>query len=101
MVKAICMFRLKKGVDENEFEKFFKKHVEEAKKLERLQKYTVSKNVDHSDTTGYFRINELYYNSKTDADHSFSTKLAEEATNELLEWVTDFTCVIAEEVTVK
>lgn len=100
MVKAVCMFRLKQDVDEKAFEAFFKKHVEDAKKLERLKKYTIAKNIDIEDTEGFYRVNELYYDSKEDADYSFTTKLAEEATNDLMKWVENFTVVMAEEETI-
>lgn len=97
MIKAVCMFRLADGINEEEFEKFFKKHVEDAKKLKNLKKYTIAKKVDKNDKENFFRVNELYYDSAKDADESFSTDLAKEATEELLGWVKDFNCVIVSE----
>ncbi len=97
MIKAVCMFRLADNVKEEDFEKFFKKHVEDAKKLKNLKKYTIAKRVKKDDVTNYFRINELYYDSLEDTEESFSTDLANEATGELLNWVKDFTCVIVDE----
>lgn len=97
MIKAVCMFRLANGVNEEDFEKFFNKHVEDAKKLKHLKKYTIAKRIKKDETENYFRVNELYYNSLDDAEESFSTNLAKEATEELLGWVKDFTCVIVDE----
>lgn len=97
MIKAVCMFRLADGINEEEFENFFKKHVEDAKKLKNLKKYTIAKRVDKNDKENLFRVNELYYDSVKDADESFSTDLAKEATEELLGWVKDFNCVIVNE----
>lgn len=97
MIKAVCMFRLDKNIDEKSFEVFFKKHVEDAKKLKNLKKYTIAKRVDKNDTDNYFRINELYYETTEAAEESFSTDLAKEATEELMQWVKDFTCIIVDE----
>lgn len=95
MIKAVCMFKLADNVDEEEFEKFFSKHVEDAKKLKNLKKYTISKRV--SGDRDYYRINELYYDKIEDAEESFSTNLAKQGTEELMRWVKDFKCIITEE----
>ena len=97
MIKAVCMFRLDKNIDEKSFEVFFKKHVEDAKKLKNLKKYTIARRIDNNDINNYYRINELYYESAEAAEESFSSDEAKEATDELLKWVKDFTCVIVEE----
>ncbi len=97
MIKAVCMFRLDKNKDEKSFEVFFKKHVEDAKKLKNLKKYTIARRIDDNDTNNYYRINELYYESVKAAEESFSSDEAKEATDELMQWVKDFTCIIVEE----
>jgi len=97
MLKAVCMFKLKKDTDKKEFEVFFKNHVEQAKKLKNLKRYTISKIVDLKDEDVVYRINELYYESVADIEESFSSDLAKEGTEELLERVQDFKCIIVEE----
>lgn len=97
MFKAVCMFKLKKDLNKKTFEDYFKKHVDEAKKLKNLQKYTIAKIINKEDSKNFYRINELYYNSLAELEESFSTKLAKEATDDLLKWVDDFKCIIVEE----
>jgi len=97
MFKAVCMFKLKEGVDEKTFENYFIKHVEEAKKLKNLKKYTVAKIKNNEDSSTFYRINELYYESLPELEESFSSNLAKDATDDLLKWVEDFKCIIVEE----
>ncbi len=49
MFKAVCMFRLKDGINEKDFEIFFQKHVNDAKKLKNLKKYTIAKSIKEND----------------------------------------------------
>lgn len=97
MFKAVCLFKLKQGIDEKTFEEFFKKHVDEAKKLKNLQNYTVAKIINNEDSKIFYRVNELYYNSLSELEDSFSTELAKDATDDLLKWVDDFKCIIVDE----
>lgn len=97
MLKAVCMFRLKNGVNEKDFEEYFKTHVEDAKKLKNLKKYTIAKAINEDDKKNYYRINELYYDSREDMEESFSSVAGEEASESLSEWVDDFRAIIVEE----
>ena len=97
MIKAVCMFRLKDGIDEKDFEIYFKKHVNDAKKLKNLKKYTIAKSIKEEGKKNFYRINELYFNSVKDLEDSFSSKLGEDASEDLLKWVSDFKCIVVEE----
>lgn len=97
MFKAVCMFRLKKGINTKVFEEYFKKHVAEAKELKNLKKYTISKIINQEDEKHFYRINELYYSNMKELEESFTSKLAETATEDLMKWVDDFKCIIVEE----
>ncbi|MHB1275874.1 MAG: EthD family reductase [Candidatus Humimicrobiaceae bacterium] len=97
MYKAVCMFKIDDGTNENDFENFFKKHVVEAKALKNLKKYTIAKVVNPDDKENFYRINELYYESMEDLEESFSSNLAKEATDDLLKRVKDFKCIIVKE----
>ena len=97
MIKAVCMFKLKQGITEDEFEEYFKTHVLDAKKLPNLKKYTIARAVKDDDKKDCYRINELYYDSIEDLEDSFSSDLGKEASDDLMKWVDDFKCVIVEE----
>lgn len=101
MYKAVCMFKIDKETNENDFEIFFKKHVIEAKALKNLKKYTIAKIVkSDEDKENFYRINELYYETLDDLEESFSSDLAKSATDDLLKRVKDFKCIIVKEETV-
>lgn len=97
MLKAVCMFKLKDGIGEKDFELYFKKHVNDAKKLQDLKKYTIAKSIKKEDKKIFYRINELYYDSLDKMEASFSSDLGKAATEDLLKWVEDFKCIIVEE----
>jgi len=100
MYKAVCMFKIVDGVSEEEFEDYFKKHIIEAKALKNLKKYTVAKVINPEDRDIFYRVNELYYDSMTELEESFSSDLAKASTEDLLKRVKDFKCVIVNEETV-
>ena len=97
MIKAVCMFKLKKGISEEDFEEYFKSHVEDAKKLPNLKKYTIAKAVEEKDKEDFYRINELYYDSLKELEASFSSELGERASEDLMKWVDDFKYIIVKE----
>jgi uncharacterized protein (TIGR02118 family) len=97
MIKAVCMFKLKKGISEEDFEEYFKTHVVDAKKLPNLKKYTIARAVKAEDRKDCYRINELYYDSLKDLEDSFSSELGSEASEDLMRWVDDFKCIIVDE----
>ena len=103
MIKAVCMFKLPKGTNEEKFDDYFmNKHVIDAKKLKFLKKYTVAKVINENNNGDYyFRINELYYDSLEEANQSFSSETAKLATEDLLGRVIDFTCIFCEEENIK
>ena len=97
MIKAVCMFKLKKGMIEEGFEEYFKTHVEDAKKLPNLKKYTIAKALEEEGKKEFYRINELYYDSLEELEDSFSSELGESASEDLMKWVDDFKYIIVEE----
>ena len=97
MIKAVCMFKLKKGISEEDFEEYFKSHVEDAKKLPNLKKYTIAKAVEEKGKEDFYRINELYYDSLKELEDSFSSELGERASEDLMKWVDDFKYIIVKE----
>ena len=58
---------------------------------------SISKIVDLNDEDVFYRINELYYESISDIEDSFTSDLAKIGTEELLKKVQDFKCIIVEE----
>ena len=97
MIKAVCMFKLKKGMSEEGFEEYFKTHIEDAKKLPNLKKYTIAKALEEEGKKAFYRINELYYDSLEELEDSFSSELGERASEDLMKWVDDFKYIIMEE----
>ena len=103
MVKLVAMFNLPPGTNEAEFEKYFvKKHAPAAAKIPGLRRYVIGKVVGSpAGEPGWYRVNELWFDSVKAALKSFSSPVAVEATNDLMPRVKDFTPVFVKDLEVK
>lgn len=103
MIKLVAMFNLPPGTDEVEFEKYFvKKHARDAAKIPGLRRYLIGKVVGSpAGTPGWYRINELWFDSVKAALKAFNSPEAVAATNDLMPRVKDFTPVFVKDLEIK
>jgi uncharacterized protein (TIGR02118 family) len=103
MVKLVAMFNLSPGTDEAEFEKYFvQKHARDAAKIPGLRRYLIGKVVGSpAGDPAWYRVNELWFDSVPAALKAFNSRVAVDATNDLMPRVKDFTPVFVKDMEVK
>lgn len=99
MVKLVAMFNLPQGTDEAKFEKYFvEKHARDAAKIPGLRKYVIGKVTGSpAGTPAWYRVNELWFDSKSAAMEGLNSQVAVDCTNDLMPRVKDFTPVFVED----
>ncbi len=104
MVKVVAMFNLPEGTDEAEFEEYFvSKHAKkDAAKIPGLRRYVIGKVVGSpAGQPGWYRVNELWFDSVKAAQKAFNSQIAVDCTNDLMPRVKDFTPVFVKDQEVK
>jgi len=104
MVKLVAMFNLPAGANEAEFEKYFvNQHArKDAARIPGLRRYVIGKVVGSpAGQPGWYRVNELWFDSVKAALKAFNSKIAVDCTNDLMPRVKDFTPVFVKDVEIK